>query len=166
LHFGPELLTSNSFVETSQDFPAGQVHDDNAAWLGGVSGHAGLFANLEGIAAVLDWLNRHRQSFIRVREPHRFCWGWDQPSGPDSLAGASAPRMTLGHLGFTGTSFWWDPDSGAASVLLTNRVYPSASSESLHWIREFRRRFHGEFWTESGDPSVFEKAVLNWPQQS
>lgn len=139
-----------------RDRPPCAVDDDNAFVLGGVAGHAGLFGSGEAIHRVLDgliasWQGKGPWSPDLVRNfwsySHRnrtsFVLGFDTPSGSQSQAGAGAPIGTVGHLGFTGTSFWLDPHSGVGSVLLTNRV---CLSQANAMIKAIRRKVHGLVW--------------------
>ena len=127
----------------------GEVHDENAAALGGVAPHAGLFGTLRGVCgyarallegrlhvpATVDYLSReHARS---VGERRGFGWvlmhdGW---SGGDLMSSHS-----IGHTGFTGTGLWLDLDRQRFSVLLTNRVYPSRHVDSH--IVGLRRAFN------------------------
>ena len=132
---------------------SGVVHDDNAFALNGVAGHAGLFGSARGVFALLQILLRiHREEVLDSPVPPRLVktfwtrqtdtgWtlGFDTPSPPASSAGQYFSRNSVGHLGFTGTSFWLDLDQGIAVVLLTNRVHPSRSNVR---IRDFRPRIH------------------------
>lgn len=130
----------------------GEVHDENASALGGVSGHAGLFATLKGVCgyarallngrlhtpAVLDYLSaEHARAEPPELERRGFGWslmaaGW---SGGDLIS-----RHSIGHTGFTGTGIWIDLERGRYSVLLTNRVHPSRHSETN--IVGLRRAFN------------------------
>ncbi len=127
----------------------GEVDDDNAWCLDGVSGHAGLFATARDVAtfgqAVLD---------ERLRPPIPWrcdaatpgstrALGFDTP-GLDAPScgrrfGAQGPRGAIGHLGFTGTSLWIDLDRQLVVALLTNRV---AFGRANLKLRDFRPRFH------------------------
>jgi CubicO group peptidase (beta-lactamase class C family) len=115
----------------------GVVHDENAYAMGGVAGHAGLFAPAEDLARYAQaWLNFDprlgSEALLReaIREQvrdaagARRALGW-QLSAPGSSAGRYAGAAAFGHTGFTGTSLWLDPDQGWFGVLLTNRVHPS-----------------------------------------
>jgi len=132
----------------------GAVHDDNAWAMGGVAGHAGLFAtaaDVHAIAARWHACFRGEDGFLPqalVQE----CWtrtttvpgstwglGWDTPSAQHSSAGTRLGPHAVGHLGFTGTSIWIDLDRGIEVVLLTNRVHPRRDNER---IRDVRPRFH------------------------
>jgi serine-type D-Ala-D-Ala carboxypeptidase len=134
----------------------GEVHDDNAHALGGVAGHAGLFGTVGGVLTLalhlLDvW--RQRASHPRYRpEELRQCLssrnkiggstlvlGFDTPSPAGSSAGRYFSPASIGHLGYTGTSFWLYPEEDLAVVLLTNRIHPSRGNDR---IKAFRPRFH------------------------
>src|SRR6185436_17441717 len=65
--------------------------------------------------------------------------GWDTPTAGSSSSGSTFPPTAVGHLGFTGTSIWYDPERDLLVVLLTNRVHPDRSNEA---IREFRPVIH------------------------
>ncbi len=130
----------------------GEVEDENAWVSGGIQGHAGLFGSasavhrlcLEILQAIQQQSPRVLDSrvvarFIQKYPGHTRVAGFDTPSQTGSCAGQYFSALTVGHLGFTGTSFWIDPDNGAIVVLLTNRVHPSRSN----WkIREFRPAIH------------------------
>lgn len=130
----------------------GEVEDENAWVSGGIQGHAGLFGSaaavhhlcleiLQAIAhqssRVLDPVTVAR--FIRKYPGHTHVAGFDTPSQTGSSTGRYFSDLTVGHLGFTGTSFWIDPDNGAIVVLLTNRVHPSRSNQK---IKKFRPMIH------------------------
>lgn len=127
-----------------------EVHDENCAALGGVAGHAGLFGDAESVARLgLAWLDAlaGQTSFVStaVRDvvfaprPGSHRLGWDTKSGSASAAGQRMGPRTFGHLGFTGTSIWCDPDRGLVIVLLTNRVHPTRSNTK---IKAFRPAFY------------------------
>jgi serine-type D-Ala-D-Ala carboxypeptidase len=122
----------------------GHVHDENAWALGGdgACGHAGLFGTIGGVLAFgafvlehlgdLDWL-------IREREGGTLRAGFDGKSVAGSSAGTVLGARSFGHLGFTGTSLWIDPDARIVVALLTNRVCPTRDNVK---IREARPRVH------------------------
>jgi CubicO group peptidase (beta-lactamase class C family) len=116
----------------------GEVHDPNAAAMGGVAGHAGLFAPADDVMRyaeiLLDvWHGRSdvlppdlvRQFFERQRLPEDSDWalGWDTPTQGQSSAGRHFGDRSVGHLGFTGTSLWIDLEQEIIVVMLTNRVH-------------------------------------------
>jgi CubicO group peptidase (beta-lactamase class C family) len=130
----------------------GFVHDDNAWTMGGGStcGHAGLFGTLEGIlrtgAQILERTSQQESylsPLVARRTGGSLRMGFDGISGPRSLAGARAGSDTFGHLGFTGTSLWMDPDRMRATVLLTNRVHPSHQNAKLQAVRP---QIHDFLW--------------------
>ncbi|HJR65373.1 MAG TPA: serine hydrolase domain-containing protein [Gemmatimonadaceae bacterium] len=127
----------------------GEVHDENAFMLGGVSGHAGLFSTAADLArfarmmlagGTLDGVRILRPStiaqFTAVQDPglsHR-ALGWETPSGRNS-AGHRMSARAFGHTGFTGTSMWMDPEAGVFVILLTNRVNPSRQNTRISQVR-------------------------------
>jgi CubicO group peptidase (beta-lactamase class C family) len=129
----------------------GEVHDDNCAALGGVAGHAGMFGTARavrtfGCAWVAAWhgrrgaLDEEGIQFALTERPggtHRL--GWDGKAETGSAAGSRMGPRSFGHLGFTGTSLWCDPDRELVIALLTNRV---AVSDDNTAIRAFRPVFH------------------------
>ena len=131
----------------------GEVHDENAYALGGVAGHAGLFGTAEAVSVMSSaWLDAYldrgnfldpqlvRQFTTRQGESSDSSWalGWDTPSNPSS-SGAYFSLSAFGHLGFTGTSIWIDPEVELEVILLTNRVHPTRDNNT---IREFRPMIH------------------------
>jgi CubicO group peptidase (beta-lactamase class C family) len=137
----------------------GEVHDENAAVLGGVAGHAGLFGTAEAVLAVTGaWLGGYhgRESILtsdvvrlftsRWTDVDGSSWalGWDTPSSPSS-SGERFSGQSFGHLGYTGTSIWIDPLSELEVVLLSNRVHPTRRNER---IRVFRPAIHDLVYRE------------------
>lgn len=128
----------------------GEVHDELAAFMGGVSGNAGLFANASDIAAIhqmlLDqgiWKGKRYLSketcrlFITTTSRiSRRGLGFDKPTKPTTLAAnpcaKEAPLSTFGHTGFTGTCAWIDPDNHLIYVFLSNRTYPNVYPNKLY----------------------------------
>jgi len=126
----------------------GEVDDDNAWALDGVSGHAGLFATAADVAsfgqAVLEGRVGRSDRFGRDSTPASTrARGFDTPSAAGASCGPrfgrAGPRGAIGHTGFTGTSLWIDLDRALVVALLTNRV---ALGRANMKIREFRPRFH------------------------
>jgi serine-type D-Ala-D-Ala carboxypeptidase len=137
----------------------GEVHDENAAAMGGVAGHAGLFGSAESVLSLsgawLGCLNRDRpfldpqlvREFTRRQSyPAGSSWalGWDTPTAPSS-SGTHFSSASFGHLGFTGTSLWIDSHQKLEVVLLTNRVHPSRKNDA---IRAFRPMIHDLVYRE------------------
>jgi len=150
-----DLLPRIPPTEVDRDFRngivQGGVNDENAWILGGVSGHAGLFAPAADLARfaqcmltggcgvfrreTIDLFTAQDRTFSGST---RFGLGWDKPT-PPSQAGRFFSPLSFGHLGFTGTSLWADPEKQLAIVLLTNRTWSDRSSQK---IKEVRPRFH------------------------
>jgi CubicO group peptidase (beta-lactamase class C family) len=138
----------------------GEVQDENASVLGGVAGQAGLFATAEDIATfahILLQTGRARVGQETLR-PEIFrrealavftrrenapvgtsrALGWDTPSSP-SQSGKYFSAGSFGHLGYTGTSLWIDPQRQLSITLLTNRTWPDCTNQA---IKQVRLRFH------------------------
>jgi CubicO group peptidase (beta-lactamase class C family) len=129
----------------------GVVHDDNAWALGGFRscGHAGLFGSapavvdlgkrlvesLESLAPSPLLSRSTLEELVRARPGGSLRMGFDGKAGPGSLAGQLTGPRTFGHLGYTGTSLWCDPDVRLVTVLLTNRVHPSAANVRIRQAR-------------------------------
>ncbi|WP_019008438.1 serine hydrolase domain-containing protein [Deinococcus aquatilis] len=111
----------------------GETHDENAAALGGVSGHAGLFGTLEGVLAQAEallrggWLSPAAQALAAQPHAEGRTLAFVQAQ-PGWSGGSLCSPQAFGHTGFTGTGFWVDPVQGVAWVLLTNRVHPTRHS--------------------------------------
>lgn len=134
----------------------GEVHDENAGRLGGVSGHAGLFGTGPDLARFAQWLlesrltpgrrpgdsrpyvpsGRVRQFITRQDMPpgSSRALGWDTPS-PNSSSGTKLSASAFGHTGFTGTSIWVDPEQDLFIILLTNRVNPTRANTKILQVR-------------------------------
>jgi serine-type D-Ala-D-Ala carboxypeptidase len=125
----------------------GEVHDENAWVLKGVAGHAGVFSTAYDVALFAHcWLSGGSPilkpttaiGFTRQQPGSPRALGWDRPTPPSS-SGQHFSAFSFGHLGFTGTSLWCDPEKQLAIVLLTNRTWRDASNQA---IRQIRPRFH------------------------
>jgi CubicO group peptidase (beta-lactamase class C family) len=113
----------------------GEVHDENAALMDGVSGHAGLFSSAEDLLRFAEWmLEQWRDQAVVFHEFTRRqdlvpassrALGWDTRSEVSGSAGTLLSPTSFGHTGFTGTSLWIDPVHHLAIVLLSNRVNPT-----------------------------------------
>jgi CubicO group peptidase (beta-lactamase class C family) len=130
----------------------GEVGDGNTWAMGGRSTHAGLFAPAADLALFArGWWDAPATGFLSLSlrdaawgappEPGTHVLGWDTvaPAPAVSSVGSKLSRLCRGHLGFTGTSLWIDPERAIAVVLLTNRVHPSREDNR---IRELRPRVH------------------------
>jgi CubicO group peptidase (beta-lactamase class C family) len=121
----------------------GEVHDENAGRMGGVSGHAGLFSDAPDLARFAEWLLEQRREKTEVQLFTRRqdlppgssrALGWDTPSQPSS-AGTKLSAQAFGHTGFTGTSIWIDPERDLFIILLTNRVHPTRANLKILQVR-------------------------------
>ena len=129
----------------------GQVDDDNAYVTGGVGGHAGLFGTADAVCRLLQMLldadggdyglfsPKLVRTFFEAPQDQRWALGFDTPSPLGSSAGHYFPSQSVGHLGFTGTSFWMHRAKGIIVVLLTNRVHPWRFNPG---IKAFRPQLH------------------------
>jgi CubicO group peptidase (beta-lactamase class C family) len=160
---GDVSLVGRRFAATEQDewrgrLLRGEVHDENAAVMGGVSAHAGLFGTAESVAGAAGaWLAAVRgeesllpsvwaKEFVRrqgLAPGGSWALGWDTPSagpgGTPSSSGSYFSPASFGHLGYAGTSVWVDPERELIVVLLTNRVHPTRQNDK---IRAFRPSLH------------------------
>jgi CubicO group peptidase (beta-lactamase class C family) len=130
----------------------GEVQDENCFVLGGAAGHAGLFGRAADVLRFAQVMLRNaasesnppqlfREETIRLfttrqekPEGTTRALGWDTPSNPSSSGHHFGPR-SFGHLGYSGTSLWVDPDRNLAVVLLTNRTWPDRSSKAIQQVR-------------------------------
>jgi CubicO group peptidase (beta-lactamase class C family) len=140
----------------------GEVHDENAAALGGVAPHAGLFGTAPDLARLARMLldggsfegrrivSRATVELFTARAgvpESSYALGWDTPSrgqGPRSSvpgepgyssAGSLLSARSFGHTGFTGTSMWMDPERELFVILLTNRVHPTRDNNQIRGVR-------------------------------
>lgn len=128
----------------------GEVDDENAWVMGGVAAHAGCFSTALDVAMFAQWmlnggrplLNAHTVDLFTRREVSPAgttrALGWDTPSDP-SQSGKYFSARSYGHLGFTGTSLWIDPERQLSVTLLTNRTWPDRSNQA---IKQIRPAFH------------------------
>lgn len=128
----------------------GEVNDDNASVMGGVAGHAGCFSTAEDVSVFAHCMlqggtplvGSDTLAIFTRREEFPLgtsrSLGWDTPSQP-SQSGKYFSSRSYGHLGYTGSSLWIDPDRRLSVALLTNRTWPDAGSQS---IKQIRPAFH------------------------
>ncbi len=139
----------------------GTVHDEGAAMLSGISGHAGLFGSANDLAKLMQlYLNKGTygdQRFIAEKAVEAFTSyqypeegirrgiGFDKPlleyNAGDSYIAKSASAASFGHSGYTGTFTWVDPENGLLLILFTNRVYPTRDNRKLYQLG-LRPRLH------------------------
>jgi serine-type D-Ala-D-Ala carboxypeptidase len=128
----------------------GEVNDENASVMGGVAGHAGCFASSLDVSVFAQCMLRGGTPLVKKETLEIFtrcqdspagssrALGWDTPSQP-SQSGRYFSSRSYGHLGYTGTSLWIDPDRQLSITLLTNRTWPDRGSQS---IKQIRPAFH------------------------
>lgn len=125
----------------------GTVHDQTAGMLGGVSGHAGLFASANDVAIIMQMLLNEGEYggkqifksstvdlFTKKHGKNRRGYGFDKPETDIKKASPTSRQcsaLTFGHTGFTGTCAWVDPKSKLVFVFLSNRVHPSSENKKL-----------------------------------
>jgi CubicO group peptidase (beta-lactamase class C family) len=150
----PEMFAPTAVCPLRKRLLVGEVDDENAFAMGGVAGHAGLFApvkEVDRIVAELLACYAGRSDLVPQKIVQQFwsrdtavrgsTWalGWDSPSPEYSSSGRRFSPAAVGHLGFTGTSVWIEPARGIAISLLTNRVHPRRDNQA---IRDFRPKVH------------------------
>ncbi len=168
--FGPLAMVSTRYRPSSENVDRiapteydawrgrlvrGEVHDENAARLGGVAGHAGLFSTAPDLGRFLLWIldayhgrlddaaplsvpSALVRQFTSLQPGPRGstrALGWDTPSARGSSAGTRLSRTSFGHTGFTGTSMWVDPTRDLFVILLTNRVHPTRENNRIRAYR-------------------------------
>jgi CubicO group peptidase (beta-lactamase class C family) len=154
--FNPPSAWRSSIPPTADDrsfrnrIIQGEVYDENASILGGVAPHAGLFASAEDVATFAHTMLSGGSPILRPETVALFtrresapagtsrALGWDTPSAP-SQSGKYFSANSFGHLGYTGTSLWIDPDRQLSITLLTNRTWPDSENRA---IKEIRPKFH------------------------
>ena len=143
-----QCVATEEKAEEKGTYWRGIVHDENARWLGGVAGHAGVFSCTEDLAKLCAVLLDGGDGFVSRRTFDEFtrkanlvagssrCLGWDGWS-EGCAGGSKASPDSFGHTGFTGTSLWIDRKNDIAVVLLTNAVHPHRECKSNGY---FKRR--------------------------
>ena len=154
-----------------KDLLHGHVHDEVAALMGGVSGHAGLFANVVDVAKMWQMYLQHgtyggrrylAEETIKAftacqycQEGHRKALGFDRR--PDTcaqdrcLVASSSSQKSFGHSGYTGTLVWADPVHDLLYVFLSNRVHPERSHKAIYRLN-VRPRVHQILYDALGIP--------------
>jgi CubicO group peptidase (beta-lactamase class C family) len=127
-----------------------EVYDENASVMGGVAAHAGLFSTACDLAIFANAMLEGGRPILRPETLAVFtrressprgttrALGWDTPSSP-SQSGKYFSASSFGHLGYTGTSLWIDPDRQLSVTLLTNRTWPDGTNQG---IKQLRPKFH------------------------
>lgn len=168
LSWGAKKAAATEDCPVRKKVIVGSVHDLNAASMGGVSGHAGLFGDVRSVAAASNWpmrvmhnqiddLNRATiEHFWKYRGAGSHCLGWDTPSLIGSSASELWPQNAVGHLGFTGCSLWMAIEEGITVCFLSNRVHPHIEGGAVPYapphprllaFKKFRPELHRRIWT-------------------
>ncbi len=145
-----DLLFRNAQIQ-------GTVHDPNAALLGGVAGHAGLFSNTSDLIKLFQMNLQKgfyggRQYFFSTTIPHfsknytpksHRGLGWDkaEPGADRPIVASTASAKTFGHSGFTGTVGWIDPERELVFIFLSNRVYQNTANNKINTLK-IRKKIH------------------------
>jgi len=150
--FNPTAALKDSIPPTADDCSfrhqiiQGEVQDENASVLGGIAGHAGLFSTAEDLAIFAHAMLNGGYPILRSSTVELFsrresapegtsrALGWDTPSAP-SQSGKYFSARSFGHLGYTGTSLWIDPERQLSISLLTNRTWPDCQNQAIKQVR-------------------------------
>jgi len=150
--FKPGQAMKDSIPPTADDrsfrdhIIQGEVQDENASVLGGVAGHAGLFSTAGDLAIFAHAMLNGGHPILRASTIDLFtrresapegtsrALGWDTPSTP-TQSGKYFSRRSFGHLGYTGTSLWIDPERQLSIALLTNRTWPDCQNQAIKQVR-------------------------------
>ncbi len=154
---GPDQFAATEDCPWRKRVVQGFVHDENAYSLGGYSGHSGLFGTAGEVLEIASLLMLHvqgkREDYLQPETVKTFftrqdivpdsTWalGWDTPTTGSSSSGKYFSKSSIGHLGYTGTSLWLDPEQDLIVVFLTNRVHPTRKNEK---IKQFRPLIHDQ----------------------
>lgn len=153
----------------------GYVHDETAALLGGVAGHAGLFGNADDLAVLFQMLlnggTYGNRRFFNTKTIEKFTTaaygnhrglGFDKPK-PAEIGQRAFPeglsKATFGHTGFTGACVWSDPEQQLTYIFLSNRIHPDRDNQKLFTLR-VRERVHEVIYDALG---TYE---AGWPQMA
>ncbi|MBA3037390.1 MAG: serine hydrolase [Desulfobacterium sp.] len=153
-----KIFAATEFCSWRNMLIDGVVHDENAYAMGGIEGHAGLFGTASDVNQLLSHMlfsfhgsSKHsiinqeviKLFFSRNKGSDRVL-GFDTPSLTDSSSGRYFSYNTIGHLGFTGTSFWMDLEKDVIVVLLSNRIHTTRDNMK---IKDFRPILHDTIMT-------------------
>jgi beta-glucosidase-like glycosyl hydrolase/CubicO group peptidase (beta-lactamase class C family) len=167
--FNPASVYEQRIIPTEWDadtgtFIKGIVHDENARSFGGITGHAGLFSTAYDLALYSQMMlnrgiYRDKEYFTpeiiskytlpaSIVEGSSRCLGWESPSGQCS-GGIYLSSNSYGHVGFTGTSIWIDPDNKVFVILLTNAVNPDRKMKDPKYY-DWRQKIHSAVYESLG----------------
>jgi beta-glucosidase-like glycosyl hydrolase/CubicO group peptidase (beta-lactamase class C family) len=145
----PRIAPSELDAKWRKRLVHGEVHDENAAGLGGIAPHAGLFGTAPDLARFAQMLLNggafEQQRLVSRATLERFvakagvpdssrALGWDTMV-PATSSGSLLSARSFGHTGFTGTSMWMDPERNLFVILLTNRVHPTRDNNLIRQAR-------------------------------
>ena len=158
--FGNDTYAATEVCPWRNRLLQGEVHDDNCWLMGGSAGHAGQFGNIDDVHAYGQGVlaHYHHQTSPFRYDPqklrmslstryrgsggsHRL--GWDTVSATGSSTGKHFSTQSFGHLGFTGTSLWIDPEHKVVATILSNRVCPSRDRAGIKMLRP---QLHDAMW--------------------
>jgi len=149
----PEIVATER-SRTGRTALVGVVHDASARFMGGASGHAGLFSCVDDLAKFCRMMLGKGQTFLsrQTIEKATSIWaddganayglGWFKRRSPDDPASKHFSKSAYGHTGYTGTSIWIDPARDFFALLLTNRVHNQSDASRIPEMNRTRRRFH------------------------
>lgn len=145
------IMPTENDTEFRHQLLRGYVHDQSAAMLGGVAGHAGLFSNAYDMASILQMLLNggtfNGRRYIQKETIDLFTayhskisrrgYGFDKPEKDNATRKEPYPTLsaspsTFGHTGFTGTCVWADPDKQLVYIFLSNRINPAVQNTLLN----------------------------------
>ncbi|RLE55075.1 MAG: penicillin-binding protein [Candidatus Methanomethylicota archaeon] len=145
-----ERIAATEYCKFREKVIWGEVHDENAWRMSGVSGHAGLFSTASDLAVFAQMmLNLGAYGEVRILSPRSVKLmtmshtsnlgearglGWDVKSGKASCGDLFSDK-SFGHTGFTGTSLWVDPEAQMFVIFLTNRVHPTRENTAIIDVR-------------------------------
>ncbi len=138
--FSSRNFIPSSYCEVRRRVLSGEVHDENAATLGGFAGHAGLFSSGEALSSFLKNFSRSvfGNKFIcanaeaAIQKEDSSLLGWRHANESEFPFGA---KKAIGHYGFVGTSFWINPENNSYVIFLTNRVISGRVSTQIKPLR-------------------------------
>lgn len=163
-HFSTKLYAPTERCRWRHKIIQGEVHDDNAWALGGVAAHAGLFGSIDDVSWASLFLRSQLMGISRIQVKLKtaktfmgralplgrgdWALGYMMPTPGGSSSGDYFSPYSIGHTGFTGTSFWFDPNSDILIVILSNRVFFGRERKEFallrpkihNWIIEGLRR--------------------------
>ena len=165
-----QIAPTENDLKFRKQLVRGYVHDQGAALMGGVGGHAGLFGNANDVATIMQMLLNNgsyagqpildstiiKQYTSTHFSDNRRGLCFDKPEFDDKKESPVTKECSLqsfGHSGFTGTFAWADPENGLIFVFLSNRVYPSADENKLAKLG-IRGKIHRTFYeaTKQNNP--------------